>query len=77
MAKLTGPLFSASAHGMIGPRLTYSKRTTGQQVRIQGINKDANTASQQTQRALFLEARDKWQSLTTEQKTLWKEYNKG
>lgn len=76
MAKLTGPLLSESAHGMVGPRLTYSKRTSGQQVRIQKANKDANSPSQQTQRSLFLEARDKWQSLTDEQQELWKEYNK-
>lgn len=76
MAKLKGPLFSESAHGMIADRLTFSRRSTGQQVRIQRSNKDANSASQQTQRSLFLEARDKWKLLTDEEKELWNEYNK-
>jgi len=76
MAKLKGPLLSESAHGMIGDRLTFSKRTSGNQARYQRTNKDANSSSQQTQRSLFLEARGKWQSLDDEQKELWKEYNK-
>ena len=75
MAKLKGPLLSESAHGMIGDRLTYSKRTSGNQVRYQKVNKDANSAAQQTQRSLFLTARDKWLLLSNAQKTLWKEYN--
>jgi hypothetical protein len=75
MAKITGPLLSESAHGMVGPRLTFSKRSTGQQARYQRSNTDANTAPQQTQRTLFLEARDKWQLLSPAQKVLWKDYN--
>ncbi len=77
MAKIKGPLLSNSAHGAIGPRLTFSKRASGQQARIQGKNHDANSAAQQTQRSLFLEARDKWQSLSDAQKLLWQEYNAG
>ena len=77
MAKISGPLMSASAHGKVGPRLTFSKRASGQQARIQGKNHDANSTSQQTQRALFLGARDKWLLLSTAQKTLWKDYNAG
>ena len=77
MAKIKGPLLSEAAHGSIGPRLTFSQRASGQQARIQGKNRDANTATQQTQRALFLEAIGKWNSLIDEQQTLWDEYNKG
>jgi len=75
MAKLQGPLLSVNAHGSIAKRITYSKRASGNQARFQRANKDANTSSQQTQRSLFLEARDKWLLLTDAQKELWKEYN--
>ena len=77
MAKLNGPLLSVNAHGSIAKRITYSKRYTGNQVRFQRANKDANTSSQQTQRALFLEALEKWNSLTPSEKEQWNEYNKG
>jgi len=75
MAKLKGPLLSENAHGSIAKRLTFSKRASGNQARFQHANHDSNTTSQQTQRTLFLQARDAWQLLTTEEKALWKEYN--
>jgi len=75
MAKLEGPLLSVNAHGSIGKRLTYSRRSTGNQARFQRANHDANSASQQSQRALFLVALGKWNSLTDEQQELWNEYN--
>ena len=77
MAKLQGPLLSVNAHGSIAKRITYSKRYTGNQVRFQRANKDANSTSQQTQRALFLEALGKWNELTDEQQELWNEYDEG
>ena len=77
MAKLEGPLLSINAHGSIHTELTFSKRPSGNQVRFQGKNHDANSASQQTQRALFLEALGKWNSLTDEQQELWNAYNNG
>ena len=75
MAKLIGPLFSESAHGSISKRLTYSKRKSGNQARFQRANHDYNSTSQQTQRALFLVALGKWNSLTNAHQTLWREYN--
>jgi len=77
MAKLKGPLLSINAHGSIGKRLTYSQRSSGNQVRFQRANKDANSASQQTERALFLEALGKWNSLTNSEKQQWNEFNRG
>ena len=77
MAKLDGPLLSESAHGSIGKRLTYSRRSSGNQVRFQAANHDANSILQQTQRALFLVALGLWNSLTTEEQELWNVYNTG
>jgi uncharacterized protein YchJ len=76
MAKLRGPLLSTGAHGSIAKRLTYSRRSSGNQVRFQKANHDADSTSQQTERSLFLEARSKWNSLSDEEKELWNEYNK-
>jgi len=77
MAKLNGPLLSVNAHGSIAKRITYSKRYTGNQVRFQRANKDANSSLQQTERALFLDARDHWLLLTDEEQEQWSDYNKG
>ncbi len=77
MAKLIGPLFSESAHGSIGKRLTYSKRNSGEQARFQRANHDRNSSTQQTQRALFLTALAAWNSLSNSEKQLWNTYNKG
>ena len=76
MAKLKGPLLSTGAHGSIAKRITFSGRTSGNQVRFQRANKDAQSTGQQTQRSLFLEARDKWLVLTADEKELWNDYNK-
>jgi hypothetical protein len=76
MAKLKGPLLSISAHGSIAKRITFSRRSTGNQVRYQKPNTDYNTPAQQTQRSLFLEALGKWNELTDEQQALWSAYNK-
>ncbi len=76
MAKLAGPLFSVGAHGSIAKRLTFSRRTSGNQARFQHANKDALSALQLTQRDLFLEALGYWNTLTADEKELWSEYNK-
>lgn len=54
--KVQGPLFSHEASGTIGGILTYSKRQSGQQVRYQKKQKDANTILQGAQRFKFLKA---------------------
>lgn len=74
MAKITQPLLSAEASGSIGPRLTYSKKATGQQVRIQKAQADVVTAGRTTQREYFIEAYGKWNSLTNEQQQQWNDF---
>ena len=54
--KAKGPLLSKEARGTAADVLTFSKRSTGQQVRFQRKQKDANTASQANQREKFLNA---------------------
>lgn len=74
MVKLINPLLSAEASGMIGPRLTYSKKASGQQVRIQKAQADVVTAGRTTQRDYFIEAYGKWNSLTDEQQQQWNDF---
>ncbi len=52
--KVQGPLFSLEAHGTIGDLLTFSKRRTGQQVRYQRKQKDAQSVDQVSHRAKFV-----------------------
>ncbi len=51
--KVKGPLQSLAASGIIGPRITFSKRKSGQQARFQRGQKDAESAAQLTQRGKF------------------------
>ena len=51
--KIKAPLQSEAASGMIGPRITFSKRKSGQQARFQKGQKDARSASQISQREKF------------------------
>ncbi len=51
--KIKGPLQSQNASGMIGPRITFSKRSSGQQARFQKKQKDAKSAAQLSQRGKF------------------------
>ena len=71
MAKVTGPLLSTSASGSIGPRLTYSKRASGAQVRIQRAQKDYENEARVKQRTRFFMAKEWWLDLSTAEKTEW------
>ncbi|KKK68332.1 hypothetical protein LCGC14_2945110, partial [marine sediment metagenome] len=51
--KIKGPLQSEKASGMIGPRITFSERKSGQQARFQKSQKDAESAAQIVQRGKF------------------------
>jgi len=73
MAKITGPLLSASASGSIGPRLTYSKRTSGHQVRIQRKQKDYENIQRKIVRDAFRAGLTLWTSLPTIEKKYWDE----
>jgi len=63
MPKLVRPLMSLKASGLIGPRLVFSERGSGSQVRVQNAQKDVITASRTTQRALYSSAVAAWNSL--------------
>jgi len=76
MAKLKGPLFSLAAHGRIGPRLTYSTRKSGAQVRIQNNQADVTTTNRTTQRDYFQEAYGKWNELNDAEKQQWNDFIK-
>ncbi len=71
MVKIKTPLLSAEASGSIGPRLTFSKRASGQQVRIQKAQADVITAGRTTQRNFFIEAYGKWNDLSSGEKAQW------
>ena len=53
--KILGPLQSIEARGTItiGPRITFSKRKSGQQARYQKSQKDVRSSGQLLQRAKF------------------------
>lgn len=71
MAKLTGPLLSEQAHGSMGPRLTYSERKSGSQVRFQRAQADVITSARTTQRSYFTMAVSWWHELTTDEQYEW------
>lgn len=71
MAKLKGPLFSNTARGSFGPRLTYSNRRTGQQARYQKENTDYETTPQIQQRSYFQIAVSWWNKLIQAEKEAW------
>lgn len=60
MAKLTNPLHSLSARGTIAGGLTFSLRTSGQQVRWQRKQIDVRSPARLAQRTKFLLGRDSW-----------------
>jgi len=72
MPKVSGPLYSVSASGSIGERLTFSKRASGQQARFQKPQKDRTTAERTIQRAKFSLGLDLWRSLPLLEKAYWK-----
>jgi len=76
MAKLEGPLFSMGASGSIGPRLTYSKRKSGHQVRVQKAQTDALSAEQVVERGYYEDAIAAWATLTDNEKSQWTDFNK-
>ncbi len=71
MAKLTGPLFSLSAHATLGKCLTYSSRRSGAQVRFQKPQTDYMTLARQEQRTRFWAAVQWWKDLTAAEKAMW------
>jgi len=66
MAKLTGPLFSNSAHGSIGQMVTMLKQR-GQQISKRHSKPTGTTSPKQTnRRTRFLQIAAEWAALTNE-----------
>ncbi len=74
MAKLKGPLFSNVASGLLGPRLTFSQRKSGQQVRFQKAQTDVTTTDRTTQRYYFIEAYEQWNTLSPADQQQWNDF---
>ncbi|MCJ7828226.1 MAG: hypothetical protein MUP81_00600 [Dehalococcoidia bacterium] len=72
MARVIGPLLSITARGLVGSRLTFSKKKTGQQVRFQKSNVDLNSFDQQRNRDVYKDAVAEWNLLSTAEKEVWK-----
>jgi hypothetical protein len=68
MAKLKGPLMSLSASGTFGPRMTFSMRKGGAQVRIQKAQKDKITPARTKQRDFYKTAVSAWNALPSLEK---------
>jgi len=77
MAKITAPLLSVTARGSIRPRLTYSQRTSGAQVRIQRKQADKKTLTQVAQRLKFSTSILWWHLMTDDEQILFNDYTKG
>ena len=77
MAKTLSPLFSLSAHGTINKNITFSTRKNHQLTRWQKKNRDANSTAQNTERGIFLTARDNWAALSDAERDLWTDWNNG
>jgi len=69
MAKIAGPLLSMAASGSMGPRLTFSQRKSGQQVRFQRAQTDVVTSTRTTQRGYFQTATGWWGEMTATEKS--------
>lgn len=64
MAKIGGPLFSHTASGLIGERLVFSRRASGQQARFQKAQKDVITDSRTAQRTKYTNSVNAWNALS-------------
>lgn len=77
MAKIKSPLMSQSASGTIAGNITFSVRTSGQQVRFQKKQKDKITSLRSDHRTIFSSAITAWNLLTSTQKRSWNIQAKG
>ena len=58
----------------MGPRLTFSQRKSGQQVRFQRAQADVITSTRTTQRGYFQTAAGWWNELTADEQYEWHAY---
>jgi len=71
MPKLTGPLFSISAHGTMKDTITYQGSPSGPRVQLVPKHRDMFTGSQSLVRTSFLQAASQWRALDGATKTWW------
>jgi hypothetical protein len=76
MAKLKGPLLSETARGSFGPRLTFSRRPSGQQARYQRAQKDYENEARAAQRIKFFIAKNWWKQMTATEQAGFDGYTK-
>jgi len=76
MVKIIGPLHSDKASGLIGPRIVFSQRKTGQQARFQKAQADSSTVGREAQRLKYQQGVAAWGLLTEEEKETYKELAK-
>lgn len=72
MAKVSGPAISIKASGLIGERLVFSQRKSGQQARIQKAQIYTPNFTQSRNRDVYKDAVDEWNLLSTAEKDVWK-----
>lgn len=72
MAKIKGPLYSVRASGMIGERLTFSHRASGQQARFQKKQTDIITVDRQAVRDIYTLGVAAWNILSISEKGVYK-----
>jgi len=77
MAKLTGPLLSLEARGTMAKILEYQTRHGRGFIRKHQQPTGAPSTRQIGQRAYYLEATQKWQTLTTGERLQWTTFNNG
>lgn len=73
MAKLASPLLSFEARGSFGPRLTFSTRKSGTQVRHQKAQMDYVNPAREPKRTAFTLGIELWNYLPTAEKEYWKQ----
>lgn len=71
--KVHGPLMSMEARGLIGERLVFSKRSSGQQARFQKAQKDKTTIDRDIQRSLYQTAVNSWNVLSEPEKQVYRD----
>lgn len=77
MVKLIAPLGSFSASGIIGPRLVFSQRASGAQVRFQKSQNDRLTAARVLVRDKYIEGVVAWKNLSEIEKLEYKSLASG
>jgi hypothetical protein len=77
MAKIQGPLHSDKASGLIGERIVFYQRKTGQKARFQKSQKDAKSFEQLRNREVYIDAICLWRKMTADERKPFNDEAKG